>query len=65
MNCNKYVKFLVWMGEVFAVWDAAVSRISELCRHILTSVSTSRCRQNLGRKHKNEETHGLRWEWFN
>lgn len=22
MNCNKNVKFLVWMGEMFAVWDA-------------------------------------------
>lgn len=47
MNCNKYVKFLVWMGELFAVWDAAMSRISHLCRHFLTCVSTSTGRQNL------------------
>lgn len=59
------------MGELFAVWDAAMSRISDLCRHFLTCVSTS-TRQTeplvvgwpwaaaQDRKHKSEETRELR-----
>lgn len=71
MNCNKCIKFLVWMGELFAVWDAAMSRISDLCRHFLTCVSTSTrqpeplvvgwsCAAAQDRKHKSEETRGSR-----
>lgn len=32
MNCNKYVKFLVWMGEMFSVRDAAVKAHPHECQ---------------------------------